>query len=394
MRVLVIAGSLRHTQAGAAHATLDFVNRLAAGGDYNVRLAVTEFDESSIHQNVEVVQYDLPKPRRFFWRFKYMTLPGRFQSALRRLDLRDVDVCYAQGMNEAIAFRRLYPGVPVITHTGAVIARREYREAGYNPGSIWGWMNGVYIDSAERMTYLEPRWSHIVSTRLVAEQRAEYFNVPVDRFHVAPLGIDCRRFDPSRSFDDLRASLKIPREAVVVCTAARLVAWKRVDMVVRAVARSSRRDVHLLVAGDGAEKENLQKLALELKVDDRVHFLGHMRFPEVCYSASDIFVLPSEIESFGLVYAEAMAMGLPCIGRRNSFPEIVSTASDVIPEGVGGYCVQTEDELVDRVNFLAENTGERMRLSAMARDHSRNNYSTDRYSEFVRALIDQQLKRA
>ena len=66
------------------------------------------------------------------------------------------------------------------------------------------------------------------------------------------------------------------------------------------------------------------------------------------------FVLPSLIESFGLVYAEAMLMGLPCIGMKNNPPVVLSSSEDVIMNGRSGYVISDVDELVQRLDTLIE----------------------------------------
>lgn len=107
---------------------------------------------------------------------------------------------------------------------------------------------------------------------------------------------------------------------------------KRVRDVVRAFAKiADKIPAKLLLVGDGPEKTGLCKLSSELKIDDHVLFLGKQDHLEKLYSISDLMLLLSEKESFGLVLLEAMACGVPCIGTE------VGGIPEVIENGYNGY---------------------------------------------------------
>ena len=83
------------------------------------------------------------------------------------------------------------------------------------------------------------------------------------------------------------------------------------------------RELYLDIVGDGEERENLEKLAEELGIRDRVYFHGRLSREDIAkrFSMADCFVLPSELETFGVVYAEAMMAGLPVIATACGGPE-------------------------------------------------------------------------
>ena len=106
----------------------------------------------------------------------------------------------------------------------------------------------------------------------------------------------------------VRKKWNIPEEAVVLLFCAKLQDWKRPQDVLRAFGALRDRSAFLVFAGDGALRSGLESEAGELGVSDRVRFLGFVNqsgLPEV-YSASDILVLPSSYEPFGVVVNEAM----------------------------------------------------------------------------------------
>lgn len=87
----------------------------------------------------------------------------------------------------------------------------------------------------------------------------------------------------------------------------------------------------LLLVGDGPERPMAEELARELEICDDVRFVGKQQDMEEIYAISDLFLLPSEYESFGLAALEAMAGGAPVIASNaGGLPEIIES-------GVNGY---------------------------------------------------------
>ncbi|MDQ0228779.1 N-acetyl-alpha-D-glucosaminyl L-malate synthase BshA [Metabacillus malikii] len=101
----------------------------------------------------------------------------------------------------------------------------------------------------------------------------------------------------------------------------------------------------LLLVGDGPEMSFVSKLVRELGLTDKVLFLGKQDNLEELYSLSDLMLLLSEKESFGLVLLEAMACGVPCIGT------IAGGIPEVILEGETGYLCEVGD--IEAISFKA-----------------------------------------
>ncbi len=100
----------------------------------------------------------------------------------------------------------------------------------------------------------------------------------------------------------------------------------------------------LMMVGDGPEKEKAERLCVELGIQDKVIFFGNSNEIDRILSYSDLFLLPSETESFGLAALEAMALSVP----------VISSNSGGLPEvnfdGISGYLSD-----VGNVNEMAEN---------------------------------------
>ncbi|HEY2461332.1 MAG TPA: glycosyltransferase family 4 protein [Candidatus Acidoferrum sp.] len=117
--------------------------------------------------------------------------------------------------------------------------------------------------------------------------------------------------------------------------------YKGMDTLITALPRLLMEfpDLQLVAVGEGDDRAWLERLAEQSGVRLHVHFLGGLSYAELaaCYSACEIFALPSKGEGFGLVYLEAMACGKPVIGGAHG------GAPEVIEDGKTGYLVEHGD---------------------------------------------------
>jgi len=131
----------------------------------------------------------------------------------------------------------------------------------------------------------------------------------------------------------------------------RLVKWKRVDLLIEAVAKLSakHKDIELHIIGEGPEEKNLKKLAGRLAPEHAIKFLGSIYDPEALareIMASAIYVLAG---MGGLSINETMAYGLPVICSRCD-----GTERDLVDEGVNGLFFQEGDavDLASKIELL------------------------------------------
>lgn len=144
-----------------------------------------------------------------------------------------------------------------------------------------------------------------------------------------------------------------------------LIQSKRFDLTIQAFAKNFKgnQGVKLTIIGDGPLKEDLKSLARAHGVEKQVLFTGRLdRNSVACeLQKSNVFVLASDYETFGVVYIEAMACGVPVIGTRNG------GADDIINEGCG-ILVDTDDvdQLADAMKKLFHDWQDinRMKISA------------------------------
>ncbi|HEX5387598.1 MAG TPA: N-acetyl-alpha-D-glucosaminyl L-malate synthase BshA [Gemmatimonadales bacterium] len=157
---------------------------------------------------------------------------------------------------------------------------------------------------------------------------------------------------------------------------------KRVKDVVRVFARIARAmPATLLMVGDGPDRPEAEHEAAELGVSESVRFLGRLDSVAPLLQATDLFLLPSQSESFGLAALEAMACGAPVVASRaGGLPEVIDDGVTGILEPVGSVEAMGRRaiELLRDPPRLAE-----MREAAVAKAHE---FSADRMVPRYEAL--------
>lgn len=381
--LLVLATYLSRRQAGAAHATINIINSLHRRGHVRVRVAAFEIEAGVLLPGVETSLLPLPPNRPVIWRVGRWMRARDYASLLADVPIPEADAMYTQSLELALAFRERNATTPMISHFGHVIARREANEESDLVGPWW-WLDGYFANQLERRAYGLPHSTQVVSTRQVALARAEYFGLPEEFFLVQPLGIDIARFSDTSQREVVRRQLGLTDADRAIVSVARLVPWKNTDWLIRAMAVLPSH-THLVVVGEGPYRDALfQSVPPTLR--RRVHLVGYVD-PVPYLAASDIFALPSAIESFGVAYAEAMAMGLPAIGLRYQPPTILSSAEDVVTDGECGYVVRDEAELVKVLNELLTDDVRRREMGKRARARALTRFGNDAYAEFLETIM-------
>ena len=155
--------------------------------------------------------------------------------------------------------------------------------------------------------------------------------------------------------DYVKTARKISKNKIIkITTISRLVPQKRIDILLRALAKVCFADFkwELTVVGSGPLEKELKALNKELGLTDKVHFVGQKSHEEICQilAESDFFALASQYETFGVVFVEAMSFGLPVIGTRCGGPEMIINENN-------GLLVSNDDveAMADALKYMMEN---------------------------------------
>jgi glycosyltransferase involved in cell wall biosynthesis len=145
--------------------------------------------------------------------------------------------------------------------------------------------------------------------------------------------------------------------------------------------------VKLLVIGNGTQKELLQKQAMDSGISESVLFLGFQQNPADYISNSDVIIVPSLFEPFGLVYIEAFALKTPVVAFD------VPASNEIISDNETGMLVPAMDSkaLADRIIHLLLHAEERKRIAENGYSKYKNHFNAEKMvketAEWYRSVI-------
>ncbi|MGB8800494.1 MAG: glycosyltransferase family 4 protein [Candidatus Acidiferrales bacterium] len=184
----------------------------------------------------------------------------------------------------------------------------------------------------------------------------------------------------------------VPKRGRIILTVGRWAAserYKGLDELIRAIPQlvSSVPDLHLVAVGGGDDLARLKRLAIDLRIAGRVHFLGNLSNEEVaaCYAHADLFALPSAGEGFGLVFLEAMAFSKPLVGAA------IGGTTDVVEDGINGLLVPpgNADALMQALRRLLCDESLRRELGRRGEEIVRQKYQFSAFQSALENILDE-----
>jgi glycosyltransferase involved in cell wall biosynthesis len=230
---------------------------------------------------------------------------------------------------------------------------------------------------------------HITHSRGIRDSVLRAYAGRPRRVEVVSLGIDLDRFRRDLA-DPARVAGYRGGAAPVVGAIGRLVPQKAMHVLIAATPAllEAHPALRVLIVGDGPLRADLEAQAARLGVAHAVRFAGYQEDVVSAYAAMDVFVLPSRDEGFGLVFLEAMAVGVPVVGTR------VIGSEDAVEDGVTGLLVPYADPaaLAAAVRGILASPDLAGRLRDTAAERVRRVYSREqcaaRVEELYRELLE------
>lgn len=198
----------------------------------------------------------------------------------------------------------------------------------WTDGTLFSERNRNFVQKFLRRFVVSKADTYIASSTKSKEAQI-FYGADEKKCHISYLAVDVEKY------------IQAPQgkgTGKILCVGS-LIERKGVDLLLQALARVNT-SYSLYIAGDGEQKNTLMELSKELKISERVHFLGQLNRAELLkhYAESDLFVFPTREDCFALVILEAICADLPIVCSKYA-----DGAYDLIEENVNGLIVDPYD---------------------------------------------------
>lgn len=228
----------------------------------------------------------------------------------------------------------------------------------------------------------------IVLSNHVGQFVADHGRVSPQKIRRVYYGLDPEKFENAKP-DGIREELKINKNEFVVTCVARFAPQKAHNILLEALKKALHEvpDMRLLLVGDdpfGGHRRRAERIAEELKLGDRVRFLGIRRDVPRILAGSDCFAMSSLWEGLGLVFLEAMAARLPIVATN------VSAVPEVVPQPRCGILVPPNDAPAMARAFveIAKKAGRGKSMGEEGRKWVREKFGMDRMIDETLAILE------
>ncbi len=232
-------------------------------------------------------------------------------------------------------------------------------------------------------------------SELTYQKFSEQYRIDDSQVQVIHPGVDIHLFKPihPKLRENIRRKFGISDSELIAIFVGMNFEVKGLDAILHALSAADIPNLKLLVVGKG-NIGKYERLARKLKIEDRILFTGVMqKGVESLYSSSDMFVMLSKFDTFGMVVSEAMASGLPvivspCVG-----------AKDWVKDGENGFVVDPGDigAVASRLKILADDR-QRQKMGQAAyhtvRDRTWNNMANQVLEIYESALSSLVIKKS
>jgi len=233
------------------------------------------------------------------------------------------------------------------------------------------------------------------------DQVLSAFGVPTGSVRFWMNGVNMPRIDyTAHECAEMREQLGIEKDIPVLLTVSRLVGWKRLDRIINAMPDILRKcpNVRLVVVGDGDSRQDYERLARQLNLENVVIFVGAIRQSDVAQylAIADIFVSLYDLSNVGNPLLEAMSAG-KCIITINN-----GGTGSIIENDINGTLLERDelDDLSNQICKLLLDKERRLRLGRCAKEYALTHFQTWvqrmelEISEIERLLLRRTTKKA
>ncbi|TET27379.1 MAG: glycosyltransferase family 1 protein [Candidatus Heimdallarchaeota archaeon] len=372
LNVLMLSWEFPPFKVGGLAAHVYDLSKMLVKKDYTIHIVTCSFPGAADYELVDGVHvhrfdaYEIPAPEFLQWDLNMNVLMEK--KAIEIVKKHDIDVIHAHDWlvaSAAIGLKHLFRK-PMIATIHSL--ERGRRNGLYNDGQHM-------IDQIENFL-IQEAWHNIVCSQYMQSLCHFSFTFPNDKMTIIPNGVRYDDFSVKLSKGDAVKHHKKYAliEEQIVAYIGRLVPEKGVNVLLGAVKPVLEKmpNTKFVVAGEGWHRNELQRITKELKIEEKVLFTGYL--PEedflAYFNVSDILVVPSTYEPFGIVALEGMATKTPIIVSD------VGGLSEIVDHQWTGMKVPADNSqaLADSIIELLTNETLRNRIVSNAVDKLKHVY--------------------
>ncbi len=336
------------------------------------------------HENIKIIRHPYYKTHVFPFNLLSPIYYVKRLEKFLNTNTFDYNVVWSNFFLEAFAsFKAVRKKIPIIYIKHAIASNMIKLHALYSNDNI---IFKVYLKSLYPQYFLIEKQVVKECDKVVAlsEMRAreicDTYNLDKDRVLVIPPGIDLKKFYPSKKDMNLLKELNIPKNCKIILTVCRLSFEKNLEMLIKSFNKISNENVFLIIVGHGAQRGYLKELVKKLNLTKKIIFTGERNDIERFYRTADLFALTSIYEGFGLVYLEAMATGIPCIGLKPDYPKIIVSSDEIINDGTTGFLADpySIDDLTEKICKIIDDNDLKIKLGKNARKVCEERFSWEK----------------
>lgn len=329
MKIIIVAEGRYPDFVGGAETVVRYLGRELVDRGHQIhalmRKPQRDMLDYELDEGIHVHRYPGPPiGSRFYWLYPVSSF---WEARHRFVKLND------RVHFDAIIFNHPFPALGILSSGPWVGIRKSYifhsashlelRAAVPRDGAIWNAGLGLpmaCVRSVER--YALRKCDAIVTLSRYMKDRIVRFHGEVgQRIRVIPGGVDTKAFSPLYGLEakkHLREELGVPPDAFVLFAAKRMYRGMGLEDLIEAVrllaVKKPKKNVCLLLAGDGPLRKNLESLIGYRGLGDQVRLLGNVSYHKMTsyYRLADLFI-STRAEPFGLVILESLACGLPVL---------------------------------------------------------------------------------
>lgn len=256
----------------------------------------------------------------------------------------------------------------------------------------WGFYNSEYKRQRNSLILME-KITAFLSSKIICVSLNDYNQglknkiASKNKMIVINNGIDWRL---TADRNAARKKLGLSNANIAFGFVARLVEQKNPQLLLYAAANilGRRKNAKLIIIGDGPLMNECRRLSEDLKITDKVNFLGELpnELAKELMSGFDIFVLPSRFEGLPLTIIEAMFAGLPVVASSvGGIPELVANSKC-------GFLVSPDNksDLVEKIEYLIQNPDEIQKMGAFGRKIAQDKFNLGKMIDNYQKLYENQ----